>query len=425
MTHKIITAIFTLIAVMFGAAPGRTQTTEPTQAASAPAPSQKIVTKDPDYLKLLNPPEGNYFLKLYSETYREKSAEIEAKVATLSDDNLRVQTANEEWIAAHKSDGDKFMYEAATAFREAKISFAQKHRDGWFVVGRVNYEELNNVLAAVPNPTTPIVAVLRVPMKAETLNQIYAKFHDVAGQEIEKKAQEHVASAGAGSNCARNADWCYKYAKEDIEQKLRSERMMFVVQGDMESMKVDRMLLVDYDTETIFLELDGRGPGLSNTAWRFSVGPVPSEPVSPASAEKQSQPSKGDSAAPLPSPIQNESDAKSGNAGESKSESPAASNASPERISVPQNVVAASILTQTKPDYPPQARASHIQGEVALHAIIDKNGNIAEVRALSGDEVLAKSAMDAVRQWKYKPMLVDGEPKEVDTIITVTFSLAE
>ena len=425
MTHKIITAILISVALMFGAAPGRTQTTEPTQAASVATPSQKIVTKDPDYLKLLNPPEGNDFLKRYSETYREKSAEIEAKVAALSDDNLRVQTANEEWIAAHKNDGDKFTYEAATALREAKISFAQKHRDGWFVVGRVNYEESNSVLAAVPNPTTPVVAVLRVPMKADALNQIYGKFHDVTGQEIETKAREYIAKAGAGSNCSRNPEFCYKYAKEDIEQNLRSERLVFVVQGDMESMKIDRVLLVDYDTETIFLELDDRGPGLSNTAWRFSVGPVPAEPVAPVSAEKQVPPAEGNSAGLAPSPIQNASDAKSGNVGESKSDSPTASNASPERISVPQNVVAASILTQTKPDYPPQARASHIQGEVALHATIDKNGNIAEVRALSGDEVLAKSAMDAVLQWKYKPMLVDGDPKEVDTIITVTFSLAE
>ena len=70
-----------------------------------------------------------------------------------------------------------------------------------------------------------------------------------------------------------------------------------------------------------------------------------------------------------------------------------------------------------------EARAKLIQGEVLLHAIIDKEGKISEVHILAGDDALAKAAIEAVRQWRYKPMLVDGEAREVDTTITVTFSL--
>jgi TonB family protein len=398
MTHKMLSTLFILLTVLYGPAQGRTQTNnaaQPVASAPSPLPNQKIVTKDPDYLKLLNPPQGNVFLQTYSQSYRDKSAQIEAKVAAISDDNLRSQAANEEWVTAHKNDGDKFTYEAEVALREAKISFSQRHRDGWFEVGRVTYDENNGVLAVIQNSTTPIDAALRIPMKVAALNQIYEKFHEIAGQEIDLKAKEYVAKAGAGSNCSRNPDWCYKYAKEDIEQRERSRRMEVVAQGDMESMRIDRLLLVDYDTEAVLLELNAPSSALSNPTWRFSVGPVPTAPVEQVSTEKE---------------VHVTEDAK---------------NAAVGRVSVPGNVTAASIITKTNPEYPAQARASHIQGEVVLRATIDKEGNISEVQVLSGDDVLAKSAVEAVRQWKYKPMLVDGEPKEVDTTITVTFSLQD
>jgi protein TonB len=62
---------------------------------------------------------------------------------------------------------------------------------------------------------------------------------------------------------------------------------------------------------------------------------------------------------------------------------------------------------------------------VLLHAIIDKEGKISQVQVLSGDDLLSPAAVDAVRQWRYKPILVDGEPIEVDTNITITFSLTD
>ena len=114
-----------------------------------------------------------------------------------------------------------------------------------------------------------------------------------------------------------------------------------------------------------------------------------------------------------------------GNMGESVSNTPISSNIPPTRIRVPGKVTAATIVAQTKPQYPPQARAGHVQGDVVLHAIIDKEGKISELQVLSGNDSLAQSALEAVRQWRYKPMLFDGEPTEVDTTITVTFSLLD
>jgi TonB family protein len=428
MTPKMFTAIFILIVVLFWAAQARSQTNEPAQAAApatSPIPVPRIVTKDPDYLKLLNPPQGNVFLQVYSKSYRDKAVEIQAKVGGINDENLQNQARNEEWVTAHKIDGDKFTYEAETALREAKISFSQKHRDGWFEVGRVAYDENNSVLTIIPNSATPIDAALRVPMKATTLNQVYAKFHEIANLEIDRKTQEYVSKAAAGSTCSRNPDLCSNFAKQDIEQRLRSERIVVVAQGDLESMRIDSLLLADYDTEAVLLELDAHVQGLSSATWRFSVGSVPAVPVEQVSAESQGTPTTAASAEPAPSPGQNAQGAKSGNIGGTASGASTASKTPSARAVVPGNVTAASIVTQTKPEYPPQAMANHIQGEVVLHAVIDKEGKISEVQVLSGDGLLSQSALEAVRQWRYKPMLVDGEPKEVDTTITVTFSLQE
>jgi protein TonB len=59
---------------------------------------------------------------------------------------------------------------------------------------------------------------------------------------------------------------------------------------------------------------------------------------------------------------------------------------------------------------------------VVLHAIIDKNGNIKNLQAISGPEMLRSAAIDAVQRWRYKPYLLNGEPTEVDTTITVNFN---
>jgi TonB family protein len=428
MTHRMLSAPFLLAIVVTGAVRGGAQTNELIQdTATVPpaAPAQKIVTNDPEYLKLLNPPQGNEFLKIYSKTYRDKAAEIEAKDAGIAGENLRNQARNDAWGSALQTDGDKFQYEADVTFRETKIAFSREHRDGVLEVGHVSYETYNKVLVVTPNSTAPIENNLRLAMNPTTLNQVYEKFHAIAAQDIDRKAHEYVSNSGVGSNCSRNPDWCYQYAKGEIEQSQRSERLVVVAQGDLEAGKIDRMTLIDSDTGAVLLELAVPPSALNNMAWRFSVGPAPIAPVEPKPAEAHVQPTPA--AAPLPatSPDQNIQGAKSETGSESASYGTTSSKTPEAPVIVPANVTAASIVTQTTPEYPLQARAKRIQGEVVLHAIIDKEGKISEVQVLSGDDTLAQSAVEAVHQWRYKPMLVDGEPKEVDTIITVTFSLQE
>jgi protein TonB len=97
--------------------------------------------------------------------------------------------------------------------------------------------------------------------------------------------------------------------------------------------------------------------------------------------------------------------------------------ATPARIKQGGNVTAASILSQTRPLYPPLARQARIQGNVVLHAIIDKEGKVAQLEVVSGHPLLVQAALDAVKQWRYKPTQLNGDPVEVDTTITVTFTM--
>ena len=97
--------------------------------------------------------------------------------------------------------------------------------------------------------------------------------------------------------------------------------------------------------------------------------------------------------------------------------------ATPARIKQGGQVTAASIITQTRPVYPALARQARIQGNVVLHAIIDKEGKVAQLEVISGHPLLVQSALDAVKQWRYKPTQLNGDPVEVDTTITVTFTM--
>ena len=67
----------------------------------------------------------------------------------------------------------------------------------------------------------------------------------------------------------------------------------------------------------------------------------------------------------------------------------------------------------------------HVQGAVQLEAIISKEGAITNLKVLKGDAVLGRAAMDEVRQWRYKPYYLDGQPVEIDTQITVNFKLPD
>jgi protein TonB len=98
--------------------------------------------------------------------------------------------------------------------------------------------------------------------------------------------------------------------------------------------------------------------------------------------------------------------------------------ATPQRVRVSQGVSQGLLIHQVKPNYPPLARQARIQGVVVLQALISKDGTIQNLRMISGHPMLAPAAIDAVKQWKYKPYFLNGEPVEVETTINVNFTLA-
>lgn len=83
-----------------------------------------------------------------------------------------------------------------------------------------------------------------------------------------------------------------------------------------------------------------------------------------------------------------------------------------------------NLIRKVQPIYPALARSARIQGVVALQATISKEGTIKNLRVLSGHPMLTAAAIDAVRQWRYRPYVLNGAPVEVETQITVNFSLA-
>jgi periplasmic protein TonB len=95
----------------------------------------------------------------------------------------------------------------------------------------------------------------------------------------------------------------------------------------------------------------------------------------------------------------------------------------PETLKVSQGVSQGLLVKKVAPVYPARAMQAHLQGAVLLLATISKDGDITAVKLLKGEPVLARAAMDAVKQWKYKPYLLDSQPMEIQTQITVNFTL--
>jgi len=93
------------------------------------------------------------------------------------------------------------------------------------------------------------------------------------------------------------------------------------------------------------------------------------------------------------------------------------------RISVGGQVQEANLISKVMPAYPPLARTTRIQGHVILDVAIGTDGSVIEMKLVSGHPLLAPAAMDAVRQWKYKPTMLNGAPVEVQTSVDVNFTL--
>jgi protein TonB len=90
-------------------------------------------------------------------------------------------------------------------------------------------------------------------------------------------------------------------------------------------------------------------------------------------------------------------------------------------IPVGGDVQAAQLIKSVAPMYPQLAKTQHITGNVTIDCFIDANGNVADLKVLSGPPLLHRAATDAVKQWKYKPAILDGQPTSMHLNVTVQF----
>jgi len=136
--------------------------------------------------------------------------------------------------------------------------------------------------------------------------------------------------------------------------------------------------------------------------------PQPAPPPKAASPKGNAPPASKPPAAPAPP---------------AKDSTNAPADVSGQRLQVTASVQSAKLVNQVAPLYPPLARQARISGTVHLHAIIAKEGTIESLQVVSGPPLLVAAALQAVRQWRYQPTLLNGAPVEVDTYIDVIFAL--
>jgi periplasmic protein TonB len=107
----------------------------------------------------------------------------------------------------------------------------------------------------------------------------------------------------------------------------------------------------------------------------------------------------------------------------SQPERPADQRPQPPRRIVMTHLEPAMLIQWIEPVYPPLARQIHREGRVELRAIISTDGSIQSLQVVSGDPLFVQSTLDAVRQWRYRPTVLNGQPVEIDTYITVIYTL--
>ncbi len=95
----------------------------------------------------------------------------------------------------------------------------------------------------------------------------------------------------------------------------------------------------------------------------------------------------------------------------------------PQRLTISGGVTEGLLVSRTTPVYPPIAMAARVSGTVILAATISKSGAIENLRVQSGPAMLRNSAMDAVKNWRYRPYLLNNQPVEVETTVNVVFSM--
>ena len=168
-------------------------------------------------------------------------------------------------------------------------------------------------------------------------------------------------------------------------------------------------------------------PAISSKAPSASPEPASKKPdtspilVKSNSSRVKTRTQAEESEPPLPGALAVASASDSNLSGLMSTTSPTLAKPSLATLRISQGVSQGLLIKRVQPKYPQAALAAHTQGAVQIDATINKEGNVTNLKVVRGDPALARAAMDAVRQWRYKPYYLDGDPVEIETQITVNF----
>ena len=142
-----------------------------------------------------------------------------------------------------------------------------------------------------------------------------------------------------------------------------------------------------------------------------------------ALAQTAEQAAKPDSQAKPDPPAQTEQQAKPEQPAQTDSPAKPGEPPKPTRLRVSSGVAEKLKTHDVTPTYPVEAREQRIQGNVLLQATIDTKGNVVKLKVVQGDPILVEAAVDAVKKWRYRPYILNGEPVEVETTIRIQFHI--
>jgi len=243
--------------------------------------TQNILTKDPDYEKLTSDPNYSDLLE-YSESYRNARQQISSRTQQLSDPELRDAEVRKEWAAY---DTSSMSDEARAQMHSDLVALLQKRRDAWFEVGHLKYSIPDTRLNITSVPASPMsVSGGYVLVDAAVMDQVYSKFRTIVQSTIDQQVSDHRdqwnqhsdelcrAIQEAGLACG-DTSFHADIEGQKIESDLRDDRLIMVAQGDIPTQRIDKLMLVDYDTEAIFWEFAPSQLTYSSIGWKFTDTP--------------------------------------------------------------------------------------------------------------------------------------------------------
>jgi hypothetical protein len=238
------------------------------QVSTATAPAAKIITKDPLYMAALRKPDGDELLKEFSDDYNSKVQEIETKVASISDPDLRNRIRSAQWSDVDK---DKFQEQANMKFLQTRLAVFQKLRDDWFEIGHVEYPSTNVLqIESVDASLLILEGGGTIAIDVVSMDQIYSRFRVAAHDGIEAEALHDRSGWDEQGNFGVNTDpEAVANSEKQAEVTVRDKRLVLVGQGDLVAHRIDKLMLVDYDTETILAEFPAASLHAVNLVWRF------------------------------------------------------------------------------------------------------------------------------------------------------------